>query len=215
MSVRSKSTGFRIARASCHGRWEAVTADSVAERGAQAVGRSSFCAAELGDHGETVYADDLGLRRIILQSGGRSFSTVALVRSLAEDGQISREEMVGHMVWLAQQRYFAVPMDEELICRTFRDCEANEVVKVLTVAAIGTRDLGDVARAGARALKSMATGPVGVSLAVATRMILAAMTAKWDEKGAGWALAREVAEQFVVLPRQLGPILRECRRHGK
>ena len=188
-----------------------LTLDAAADRSERAVGRSSYCAAELGIHGETVYADDLGLRRIVLASGGRSFSTVTLARGLVEEGRTSRDEYSRHALWLAQHRYFAVPMSEELICRAFRECGSGGVVEALTVVSRATAQLDSAAKAGAKALKWMATNPVGVSLGVATGAIVEAMSRKWDRRSAGWALARAVTEEFILLPRQLATILRTLR----
>ena len=189
-----------------------LTMDGAAERSERALGRSSYCTAELGIHGETVYADDLGLRRIVLASGGRSFSTITLVRGFAEEGRISREEYSRYVLWLAQHRYFAVPMSRDLICRAFRECDPGGVAEALTVASSATAELGRAAKAGASALKWMATNPAGVSLGVATGAIVAAMSERWGRTGAGWALARAVTEEFVLLPRHLAVILKECRR---
>lgn len=189
-----------------------LTMDAAAERSERAVGRSSYCAAELGIHGETVYADDLGLRRIVAASGGRSFSTVTLVRALVEEGRMLRDEYSAHALWLAQHRYFAVAMTSELICRAFRECGPGGVVEALTVASSATTELDRAADAGASALKWMATHPVGISLEVATGAIVAAMSRRWGRKGASSALARAVTEELVLLPRQLAIILRECRR---
>lgn len=194
---------------------EGVTTDDGAERNERVVGRSSSCAAELGIYGETVYADDLGLRRIILASGGRSFSTVTLIRSLMEEGLMSRDEFSGHLLWLAEHRYFAVPMSEELICRAFRDRVPSSLLGPLSVAASATAELDGAAKAGASALKRMATGLGGVSLGVGTGVIVAAMSAKWGRDAAGRALARAAMEQFVLLPRQLAAIIEACRREGK
>ena len=191
---------------------EGIRMDVDEERSERVVGRSSYCAAELGIHGEIVYADDLGLRRIMLASGGRSFSTVTLVRGLVEEGRISREEYSAHAWWLAQHRYFAVAMSRELICRAFRECGPGGVVDALTVASGATRELDEAAKASASALKWMATHPVGASLGVATGVIVTAMARKWGGKGASSALARAVTEEFVLLPRQLATILKECRR---
>ena len=192
-----------------------LTMDAAAERSERVVGRSSYCAAELGIHGETVYADDLGLRRIVLASGGRSFSTITLVRGLAEEGEMSRDEYSRHALWLAQHRYFAVSMSRELICRAFRECGSVAAAEALTVASSATADLDGAAKAGASALKWMATNPVGVSLGVATGAIVAAMSQRWGRRAAGWALARAVTEEFVLLPRQLATVLRQCRREEK
>ena len=191
---------------------EGLTMDSAGERSERTVGRSSYCAAELGIHGETVYADDLGLRRIVLASGGRSFSTITLVRGLAEEGRMSPEEYSRHALWLAQHRYFGVPMSTELVCRAFREWSPGKVREALMVASSATAGLDAAAKAGASALKWMATNPVGVSLGVATRVIVEAMAHRWGRDGAGWALARSTTEEFVVLPRQLATILKECRR---
>ena len=191
---------------------EGLTMDAATERSERAVGRSSYCSAELGIHGETLYADDVGLRRIVLASGGRSFSTVTLVRGLAEEDRMSRDEYSRHALWLAQHRYFAVPMSEELICRAFRESGPGEVVEAPTVASSATTGIDSAAKIGASALKWMATNPVGISLGVATGAIVAAMSRRWGRRGAGVALARAVTEEFVLLPRQLATILKECRR---
>ena len=191
---------------------ERIRMDATEERSERAVGRSTYCAAELGIRGETVYADDLGLRRIVLASGGRSFSTITLVRGMAEEGGMSAEEYSGHAFWLAQRRYFAVPMTSGVICKAFRECGAGGVVETLTVTSSATGELDDAAKAGAGALKWMATNPVGVSLGVATGAIVAGMSQKWGREGAGWALARAAIEEFVLLPRQLATILKVCRR---
>ena len=132
--------------------------------------------------------------------------------ALRKKGRISREEYGRYVLWLAQHRYFAVPMSRDLICRAFRECDPGGVAEALTVASSATAELGRAAKAGASALKWMATNPAGVSLGVATGAIVAAMSERWGRTGAGWALARAVTEEFVLLPRHLAVILKECRR---
>ena len=126
---------------------------------------------------------------------------------------MSREECGKHTLWLAKHRYFAVPMSELLICRAVRECDPPKLVETLTVASSATPDFDEAAKAGVRALKWMATNPVGVSLEFATRAIVVAATSrKWGGKSAGRALAREAMEESVFLPRRLAAILKELSR---
>lgn len=125
-----------------------------------------------------------------------------------------RDESSGHLFWLAEHRYFAVPMSEELICRAFRERVPSSLLDTLSVAVSATTELDSAAKAGASALKWMATSPVGVLLGAATRVIVAAMSRKWGRDAAGRALARAAMEQFVLLPGQLAAILRACRQEG-
>ena len=128
---------------------------------------------------------------------------------------MSREEYSAQAWWLAQHRYFAVAMSEELICKAFRECAPGRAVEALTVVSSATTELNGAAKAGASALKWMATNPAGVSLGVATGAIVEAMSRKWGRNHASSALARAVTREFVVLPRQLAVILKECRRQSR
>ena len=196
---------------------EALTAANATVEGTEsALGRSSYCCVELAVHGgATLYADDLGLRRIAVADRGRSFSTIALVEGLAQAGSIRREEADAHLLWLAAHRYNAVPMTTGLMRAALRSLRGTQLVDVLALAGPPALQLDGVAKMGAAVLKWMATNPVGASLGWATEALVAAMARHWGPRGAGYALARAATDEFLLLPRHLAPILAVCDKRKR
>ena len=196
---------------------EALTAANATVEGTEsALGRSAYCCVELAVHDRaTLYADDLGLRRIAGADGGRSFSTIALVEGLAQAGSIRRAEADEHLLWLAAHRYNAVPMTTGLMRAALRSLRGTQLVDVLALAGPPAMQLDAVAKMGAAVLKWMATNPVGASLAAATEALLAAMARHWGPQGAGYALARAATDEFLLLPRHLAPILAVCDKRKR
>ena len=190
---------------------------AVSERGTakdveDAVGRSAYYCVELAVHGDTMYCDDLGLRRMALERGGRSFSTISLIAGLAKAGTLAREDADAHMLWLAEWRYCTVPMSVTLMCRGVQKLSPAKLVDVLAIAGPPRWALKDVARMAAGTLKWVATHLVGTSLASVTRAFLDGMSRHWGRHSAADALMDAVREELRLLPMQLPEIVRECRR---
>ncbi len=89
------------------------------------VGPSSHDAAALAQRlGATLYADDLGLRRLV-PSGEQhgSFSTVSLLHALAERGVISRAEHSKHLLTLAIRNIAVIRPSRALLEEALRSSE--------------------------------------------------------------------------------------------
>ncbi|MDE2812035.1 MAG: hypothetical protein OXM01_03370, partial [Gemmatimonadota bacterium] len=193
----------------------AVGERRVAKEVEDAVGRSAYYCVELAVHGDTMYCDDLGLRRMAWEGGGKSFCTISLIAGMARAGTLVQEDADAHMLWLAERRYCTVPMSVSLMCAAVRRLSFAKLVDVLAMAGPPRWALKDVAGMGAGTLKWVALHLVGRSLASATRAFVEAMSRHWGPRPSADALVEAVEREFRLLPMRLAEVVEECRRRNR
>lgn len=186
-----------------------------------ALGEATYDALILAMHlGESLYADDLGLRRIDLGSGPpQSFSSISLLTALAERERIDASTRDQCLVNLAVRGYMHIPPSPGILlaalgavpslngadlARVFSSLSGPATVpreaarisaQACRIAALDTVQVSDPARIALLALEALV---IRVSPAVARRL-----------------LEEEATRVLIVMPLSLDSVLRVCRQFGR
>jgi tetratricopeptide (TPR) repeat protein len=185
------------------------------------IGPDSFDAFALADAMDGVlYADDIGLRRLALTGKPpRSFSTVTLLPSLVDAGEIVSSARDDHLVTLAINNYVHVLPTSEMLAGALRrrpalsndECEivfgtlGGPGVAVGEAAQIGSRTIRDSAM---RSIQTTSTGAV-------TKLILRGMARNAPIRLCAALLARRANKDLALLPRELEQVTRVCAEFGQ
>jgi tetratricopeptide (TPR) repeat protein len=185
------------------------------------IGSSSADAVALVQHLDTtMYADDLGLRRFFSKdTRGRTFSSVGLLRALAERGSLSREERDRHLLTLVTRHYTAVPPSRELLYEALRlmpELGHANVERVFALLGGPGVIPGDAARLVAQVIKLIVTAPIQiVSLERVVEFALEGMSTQWSALLCSRLVARAAADELILLPQQLQIVRQACADYAR
>jgi tetratricopeptide (TPR) repeat protein len=184
------------------------------------IGRSSFDAVALTQTlNATMYADDLGLRRLIPKGApGRTTSTIGLLPALAAKGFISASRRDGYMLALVRKNYSVVPPTRELLTYAVSQAEINhqELARVFLLLAGVAVTPSQAARLASRVMKAVVLAPVQVTpLATVVELTLEAMTTRWPVIPSCQAVVLAAAEQLTLMDQHLQSIQETCLTFAK
>jgi tetratricopeptide (TPR) repeat protein len=184
----------------------------------QMIGKSSYDALVLSTHrGTSLFADDLGLRRFALvDERPRSFSSVMLLRVLAERALMSAATRDRLLSTLASRNYLAVPPSPGMLLAALHSdpplAHADLVRVFASLSRPGVNPAGSAAVIGL-ICRAVALEPVQV---VATEHVaelsLDALGARVPRPLAATLVERAVSETLKLLPRDLEAVRSACAR---
>jgi tetratricopeptide (TPR) repeat protein len=180
----------------------------------EVIGKPSVDAIALTLHKSRVlYADDLGLRRLIpFASGGRSFSSVSLIGGLADQGVFTVQQRDAHLLSLVKRRYAVIIPSDELLITAIADnpprSDLEAAFSLLAPPSISATEAGWIA---ARVIRSMAVSPVQlVSIEYVCHIVLNAMSLSWPRRLCVQSFLRASMDLLAFLPNQLRIVRRVC-----
>lgn len=184
----------------------------------QLVGKSSYDALVLATHlGATLYADDLGLRRLALtDERPQSFSSVSMVPVLAERGLLDAAVRDHILATLAVRSYAAVPPSIGILVAALHatpPLSSTDVARVFS--SLGRSAVNPTAAAAIAgvACRTVATELVQVvSAERVAELSLEALANRVPRPLAATLVARAAAEALRLLPRDLDSVRRVCAR---
>ncbi|RKG98095.1 hypothetical protein D7X32_30660 [Corallococcus carmarthensis] len=181
------------------------------------IGKSSADALDLVKHlGATLYADDLGLRRLLFEQANqtRSFSTVSLLPALVERGVLTREEHERHLLALVGRRYAMVLPTRDLLIaavRRWSDLGRNGVAQSFALLGGPGITAGEAARTTAQVIRWLVTAPLEVvSTGTVVRMALTGMSARWPTPLCSRLVAHAAGEELALMPQHLDTVRQVC-----
>ncbi len=187
--------------------------DSQTEEGRQQLGEGSSDALELARYTPaTLYADDLGLRRL---AGGlqiRSFSTVSLLHWLTERGRMSPTERDKFLVDLIERHYNAISVTPELLQEALRPSRsAHSRLESFSLLAGPSMTPVLAARLVLRVVKAELTRDIqSASIAQIVREGLAAMALRFPPRTCAQVMVRIAEDELIVLPNELQLVKKIC-----
>jgi predicted nucleic acid-binding protein len=192
-------------------------AESEDEQLREMIGASSYDSIALAlELKATLYADDLGLRALGMQSNVPSFSTIALLSGMVESGEISRRDGYEKLLALAELRYTVVVPSVELIPYALESGSRKGLLALLSNVGPPYFSLQDAARLGAQAVRAAATIEVQtMSIRHVTEMVLDRMAAHWSRPLSAQLLLRSAMDQLALMPRQLNEVNAVCGRDSQ
>jgi len=192
-------------------------AGSPQEEGRDTIGKSSFDAVALAESRSSVlYADDLGLRKYSV-SGTRaaSFSTVALIRWLAEQGTMTAEARDEALLSLAVSNYKVIePSLGLLVAATRRTpvLKRAELQRVFGLLGGPSMSLGESVQIAARVVREVAFTSVQlVSDETVIELSLDGLRSRWPLGAVVNSFSGELTAIMALAPVQLGRLLAAVR----
>ncbi len=185
------------------------------------LGHSSADARALAQHsGSALYADDLGLRRILDQSqGARSFSTITLLPVLAERGLISSDECSRMLLSLVARHYAAVLPSVELLLAALRERAAfgwANVKKVFDLLGGASVSAAESANIAVQVMKKLVVAPVQViDIERVVELALEGLRGRWPVPLCVQLVRAAANNEFYLLPQYLELITRVSARYLK
>jgi tetratricopeptide (TPR) repeat protein len=184
------------------------------DRPRELIGESSFDAMELAIASRLpLYADDLGLRRVLHASAAEasSFSTIALLMSVPDGGAVSKAEAQSHLLRLAEMRYATVPMTADLLVAATKH-GVVPLQKALGCLCPPGTSLQRAVKIGAAFLREFEASDVQtLTLPSSTHMLLDALGTHWPKPVVAYTLLAASRESLRLLPRALLTVARICR----
>jgi tetratricopeptide (TPR) repeat protein len=186
----------------------------------QMVGKSSYDALVLATHLDaTLYADDLGLRRLALTDRRpRSFATISLVPVLAERGLVDGATRDRLVIALAIRSYVAVPPSSGLLIGALHATpalSASDLARVFASLGRPGANPAESARIVGLVCRAAATESVRiVSAERVAELSLEALASRIPKPLAATLVEHAAAETLALLPRDLDAVRRACARFG-
>jgi hypothetical protein len=181
--------------------------DTSQEEMREKIGRSSADALVLAQHrGATLYADDLGLRKLTPTGSAAvlACSSVTLLSALAQRGLLSAERRDRHLLTLVTQRYAHVHPSVELLriaCRERDTIGQVGLAHVFVLLAGPQMTLAAAVKLITSLVKAELMAPVQFTPPeVIFSLSLAAITTRWPAQLCTRAVARSVAEDLPLFP---------------
>lgn len=177
------------------------------------LGDASSDALELAKHTPaTLYADDLGLRKVGNAQGVRSVSTVSLLAWFAEAGIITPQERDRLLVDLAERHYNALRASPELLLEALKRPQSDAVTAVFSLLAGPSMDPVKAALTFLRAIKiAVATDIQQVEwTSRIVRLGLGAMGLRFQPRLCALVTARLADDELMLLPTYARIVKKVC-----
>ena len=191
------------------------------------IGRSSFDALALAsaEASRALYADDLGLRRLVLVEDGASaddrvpsFSSVSLVAGLSLLGVMTIERRDRALLELLRRRYVHCLVTPGVLLaalKSMHSLAASELERVF--ASLGSPLVTPVeaARIAAIVLRTVATqGVRRVAIGRVAELAILGMARATGQRVAASLVVTAASASLLLLPLDLEEVQRVCRRFG-
>lgn len=172
------------------------------------IGQDSYDAVHLAEHlGGAMFADDLGLRRFVPKgSRAKSFSTTALLPTLAERGLISADERDRMLLQLLEQKHAVIAPTPSLLNAAIRQSEGvmSSVARAFSLLGGPALDLSAAAQVVAEALKTQVLASVQtIDLEMLVRTALVAMAPRWGAAPSANAVSMAAARVLTLFPQHI------------
>src|ERR1051325_702562 len=190
--------------------------ESRQEEARELLGESSYDAIALARHEEaSLYADDLGVRRFLPpEHRALSFSSVGLIRALAERGIMDSRKRDEILIDLVNRRYMFIPASRELlqtIVTTSSTVSRSTLEDVFGLLAGPSMTLQDSSLLLVQVVKSNALS--GIQTMTTEEIVLLgleAMAKKWRKELVIHAVTQAAREHLALLPHTLGGVFGVC-----
>jgi len=194
--------------------------DSTDEEAREIGGRSSYDSVVLAERGRSLYADDLGLRRMLTQQAkSRSFSTISLLPFLLHRGCIDKTQILQLQLSLVERNYTFINPSFELLehaISAYPSLGYTGVVKVFSLTLNPGLTLQESVAILARVIKSVAISQIQiVPVDSVTRMSLDILSSRWPKPLCCQSLLKSIEDQFAFLPACYVTIQRICTNYLK
>ena len=186
------------------------------------VGRSSFDSVALSNAlAIPIYADDLGLRRLGINTEERpsSVSTISLLPVLADESKLDAHSRDTQLVDLVLRNYRAVPPSVPLLLGALRRTPRlrDEELRLL-FATLGSHasSPSDAAAVAATVLRSLSMGPVILIPPVrVAELALEGLAERMRRPLAAALLSRAIGDTLTFFPLELEAIRKVCARFAR
>jgi tetratricopeptide (TPR) repeat protein len=188
------------------------------------IGHSSADAVALVKHfNSTLYADDLGLRRILAETAGteadRSFSTITLLPSLTERDLISADERDRLLLSLVDRNYVTVPPSVELLIAALRRISElgwTTIRRVFALLGSPGTTATEVARISAQVMKKLVTSPIHViDFERVVELVLDGLHTRWPTPLCAHLVKTAASDELALLPQYLDVVRRVCTEFSR
>jgi tetratricopeptide (TPR) repeat protein len=184
------------------------------------LGHSAFDSLVLSEGHGSLYADDLGLRKCLVQDARlRSFSTVALIAAFSQKGVVTAEAANEHLLTLVESGYAFVMPSGSLLQTAMRRSTAltrTQLGRVFSLLGGPTTTADESARIASEVIRSVATAQLLViEPEEVAELALEGMATRWPRALCGLLLAEAVTDQLGLLPQVLDRVRRVCTAFTK
>jgi transcription elongation GreA/GreB family factor len=186
------------------------------------VGRSSFDSVALSDAmAIPMYADDLGLRRLGINTEERpsSVSTISLVSVLTDASLLDAQTRDAQLVDLVVRNYRAVPPSVPLLLAAFRRIPRlpnEELRRVFATLGSNVSSPTDAAAIAATVLRSLSMEPVMLITPVrVAELALDGLAERMRPPLAAALLSRAIGDTLTFFPLELEAIRKVCARFAR
>lgn len=156
------------------------------------------------DEEATLYADDLGLRRLLPRDVTRSFSTFGFVTSLLSQGVIDESRHTGVLLDLIERRHAFVPLSRALLMgavRRYGEFAPGKLSRVFAFLGAPGQTLLEAAALVADLVRTTALSPVHVSsIERIVDLSLEGMSAAWPPGLCAQVVVNAIGEKCTLLP---------------
>jgi tetratricopeptide (TPR) repeat protein len=194
------------------------TRESEEERDRESIGADSHDAAELAlANGWALYADDLGLRRMLLGTNATSLSTLALLDALVERGVLTSDVRDKAMNDLVIRGYrFVAPSKGLLLDALRRQLPKAQLDAVFALLGRKLTTLDDASVIVIGTIKSLAVMPIQIaSIEFVARRSLETMATQWGRSISAQAVRRVAELELALLPQALDQVRTVCEEFGR
>jgi tetratricopeptide (TPR) repeat protein len=181
----------------------------------QILGAASMDALDLAAHTNRVlFADDLGLRRLLRADGEKSFGTPSLTAALSAVGKIHREQRERIHRQMLRSRFFAIRLLPDTVASfvTHEHVDGRAVVdRALTAVTLTSATLADAASSMVLTLRVLITSSIrSVEVSTTTTRMLESLSRRWSRIAVAIAVRREASRVLSLLPNELDEVERIC-----
>jgi len=176
------------------------------------IGKSSYDGLELAKtFGAALYADDLGLRRLLQPTGCGSFSTASLLRALAAKKLISADARDRQLLGLIARRHAFIPPTVDLLDSAIRLASGDRamIVRAFRHLADSIPDLPRAVSLVIQLIRKSLFAPVRlVTSAEITLYALAALQTRWPIRAVVEQVRANARAALQLVPHELAQVER-------
>jgi hypothetical protein len=170
--------------------------------------------------GASIYADDLGLRRVSLSAGrAASFSTISLLIRLGEENILSADDRDRHLLTVVRRGYTEIPPAPSVFQLAVEAAPALTPTELGWVFATLSNELSTPAEAAqvvALAFRAVALAPIRrAAPARLAELALPAIARRVPKRVAAFLLEAAAGDVLRLLPNDLAEVRSICRQFAE
>ena len=185
------------------------------ERMRARIGSASYDGLELARAVDaTLYADDLGVRKLAANQSVPSFSSVALVPELSERAAVSAADQDRLLVDLVERHYVTVQVTAEMLGESLSETrQQSSIGTVFSAFAVSVGSVEEGAATLMQTIRQEALKPITIrSTREITRHGVEGLSIRFSKLDVVRALERTVVEQLALLPKELDAVHEVCQK---